>query len=138
MPLPNSRRAGLYDADTGKPNKYTGNVMDEEYTGVVAAFLTKLKHSQDVRCAQAKAYRDMLGFDKKRCGKPFQLKPQLVFINLRPGADRYAGLCEIIRFAIDAVAPGPLPDCEDLGKHIIGPILRGEFPDIHTYRVSKS
>ena len=135
MPLPNSRREGLYDADTGKATKYTGNLMDAEYTGVVAAFLTKLKHSQDIRCRQANAYAEMAGFKKARCPKPFQLKPQLVFINLRPGAERYAGLCEIIRFAIDAVAPGPLPDCEDLGKYIIGPLLKGQLPNIHEVRV---
>ena len=52
MPLPNSRREGVFDVvtdengnETLESNEFTGNRLDLQYTGVVAAFMNHLKHS---------------------------------------------------------------------------------------------
>ena len=143
MPLPNSRREGLYDVvtdedgnETLQSNTFTGNRFDMQYTGVVAAFMNHLKHSQDLRCRKADAYKSMLGYDEGRCSRPVTFMPQIEFINLRPDSElgMFPGICELLRFAINLVIPGPLgvPECRTLGEKIIKPIMNGEIPDIYT------
>ena len=131
MPLPNSRREGVYDVDENgneSSNEFTGDSM--QYSGVIAAFLNHLKHSQDLRCQQADAYKSMLGYDEGRCSRPITFLPQIEFINLRPDSElgMFPGICELLRFQLNLLMPATLaaPECRTLGDKIIKPIINGE------------